>query len=102
MPIGWYLCDLVEASLLEQLHHELAAFCHPAILGGNRGLLDPLLQTLDCGIVVCFDLLVERLKILGSAKSGARRISQTCRSQLGSLQKCAAVYVHFFGNSPRI
>ena len=49
----WAPADALEAGVARQLHHQLAALGHAAVLGGDRGLLHPLLQALDA-LVVAF------------------------------------------------
>lgn len=54
------LRHLSESSLSEKTHREVATFCHPSILGRDRGLLDPFLQALNGFIVMFFDLCQDR------------------------------------------
>ena len=50
---------LLEAGVEGELLHELGALGHADVLGGDRGLLDPVLQARDGFVVAALDLVVD-------------------------------------------
>src|SRR3989442_1741027 len=56
LTVGGQLRDLTEPRLPQHPHRELAALVHAPVLGGDRWLPDPLLQTLDALVVPLRDL----------------------------------------------
>ena len=53
----------MEACIAQHLHGEFAAFVDLAVLGGDRRLTNPRLQTLHRFVVPLFDLFEHRVKI---------------------------------------
>jgi hypothetical protein len=51
LAVGRNFCDLLEFRIPQQTHRQVAAFVDSPILSGNRGLPDPLLQTLQVLVV---------------------------------------------------
>ena len=93
LAVGGDLGDAAESGVAQHAHHQVAAFRHPAIFGGNRRLLDPVLQTLDGFVVPLVGLGKERLQVGGIGCGDAARNSQ-CGSR-GS-QKSAAIQIREF------
>src|SRR5207247_1059838 len=60
LTVGGPLRDLTEPRLPQHPHRELAALVHAPVLGGDRWLPDPLLQTLDALVVPLRDLASPR------------------------------------------
>jgi len=60
LTISGNFCDLSESGLAKEAHREVATFVDSPALGGNRGLLDPFLQSLNCFIVMLLDLGPDR------------------------------------------
>src|SRR2546426_9163147 len=56
LTVGGQLRDLTEPRLPQHPHRELAALVQAPVLGGDRWLPDPLLQTLDAFVVPLRDL----------------------------------------------
>ena len=54
---------MVEAGVAEHAHHQVAAFVHAAVLGGDGGLADPVLQALDVLVVAFCDFGLEGLQV---------------------------------------
>ena len=91
LSFGWDLRDLRKARLAQHVHHQPAAFLHPTILGGNRRLANPGLQTLDVFIMLLLNLRDDRLKVriltlCNGWKSGA------CGGHCGSGNEFSSVH----------
>jgi hypothetical protein len=69
--------DVLEAGLAQQVHHQVAAFLHPPVLGGDRGLPDPLLQAPQPFVVALSDLGAD-----GVAPAGRRPGGQGAGSRI--------------------
>jgi hypothetical protein len=62
-----------EARLAREPQHGLAARVHPAVLGRDRGLADPLLQAQDALVVALRDLGLDRVgRACGAGEAGQR------------------------------
>ena len=73
MP-GWpsvgILVTLAEAGVAQHAHGQVAAFVHAAVLGGDRGLANPLLQALHRFVVALLDFLLNggKIGLIGSER----------------------------------
>src|SRR5215475_5301835 len=66
VAVGRHLLDHAEAGLLEHVHHELAAFVHVAVFGGDAWKLDPVLEALDGFVVMLIDFGAYRSEVVRS------------------------------------
>src|SRR5262245_44584290 len=92
LSIGRYFRYLGEPALAQHLHRQLTAFCHAAILGSNRRLPDPMLQSLDGLIMLFFDLRPNWLQfgIVGVRKM---RHGEGCSTKRSGFDKVSAVHM---------
>ena len=63
LTVAGDLRDLLKSGVAEHPHRQIAAFVHPAILGGDRRLFDPFLQPLHRFIVAAVDFCEHRFEI---------------------------------------
>ena len=78
LSVGGNFCNAVESGVAQHAHGEVAAFVHAAVLGGNRRLANPLLQT-DHGFVVAFlDFFLDGAQV--RAGIGSERVAGKSKS----------------------
>ncbi len=63
LSVGGYLRHLAESCVSKEAHGKVAAFADTFVLGGNRRLPDPLLQTLQGFVVALLDLRANRSEV---------------------------------------
>src|SRR2546430_521527 len=95
LAVGRDLRHLVEARVLEHAHGELAALVHAAVLGGDGGLPDPLLQARHGFVVMLVDLREDRGEVVGAPRRGGRAgPREGGGGGGGALEEGAAVHAH--------
>ena len=70
VPVGVDAAHGLEAGVARQVHHDLAALAHRPVLGGDRRLLHPLLESSHALVVAFIDLGPDgRERVLGKAEA---------------------------------
>ncbi len=72
LAVGGNFADLLEAGVAKESHGHFAAFVHAAIFGGDAGLADPFLKSVDRFLVTLFDFFANGVEIVGG-EDGARQ-----------------------------
>ena len=94
LPVGWHSLGAGEARVLQELNHELAALRHPAVLRRDRGLVDPLLETLDRFVVALLHLREHGREagISGRRRSHPSRDRESGGAGGGALEESSSVH----------
>src|SRR5262249_7957361 len=91
LAVGWNLGRALKTRVAHQFDGKIAAFGDTAVLGGNRGLPDPLLETLD-GLVVTFsDLVMDHVQLAGFRRASKMPLSEDQTAGGGSFEKAPAI-----------
>ena len=70
LAVGGHLRDALEARVAEEAHHQVAALGHAAILGGDGGLADPVLNAAEGFVVALFDFGLDGFEVGGGCGGG--------------------------------
>src|SRR6266404_657406 len=93
LAVGGDHGDLSEAGVAQHLHGELAAFVHTAVFGGDGGLANPGLQTLEGFVVALIDFGENGIEVGGGARPA--RKSERGSACDGSLKESSTVgHIH--------
>ena len=92
LAVGGNLGDVGESGVTQHAHGEVAAFVHAALLGGDRGLANPLLQTLHGFVVTLLDFFLDggEIGVVGSERVAGE--SESGSAGGGSLEESASVH----------
>jgi len=92
LTVGRNFRDLAETGVTQHVHGEIAALVHPAVLGGNRRLANPLLQAQHGFVVALLDFFMDgtEIRVVG----GERVVGEGERGRASStgLEESASVH----------